>query len=313
MFVLVDLPQGMMKDLFEESAKPQLRAWARDIVDAAGREPGLAMWDATNEPDLVRIPAFMPNTNQPQRIAVARFMAGVLHELDHRTPVTIGCLYLDCTQQTADVVDVLSYHDYSMTRAQMAADIARAQQLAASARKPIMTTEMGCTGRANPYDVEIEEHDKAHMGWIIWELMIAHTWGNVHGVMYADGTIRDPAIVAAMLGFFRNRGPDVVMEESDREGITSGVLDDARKWLANPRPDYFDGMVIVETEANTLEAAELVGMRDPPTRRVELLRAGAQDFAALRLLIEKFSAELAPNAVAGTTPMHRFYTPTVPH
>ena len=31
------------------------------------------------------------------------------------------------------------------------------------------------------------------------------------------------------------------MEESDREGITSGVLDDARKWLAKPAPDYFDG------------------------------------------------------------------------
>jgi hypothetical protein len=131
--------------------------------------------------------------------------------------------------------------------------------------------------------------------------------------MYADGTVRDPSIVAAIFGFFRNRGPDVVMEESDREGITSGVLDDAGKWLANSKPDYFDGMVIAETEANTLEAAQLVGMRDLPTRRVEMLRAGPQDFAALKLLIEKFSAELAPNAVPGTAPMHRFYTPTVPH
>jgi hypothetical protein len=72
-------------------------------------------------------------------------------------------------------------------------------------------------------------------------------------------------------------------------------------------------MVIAETEANTLEAAELVGMRDLPTRRVDLLRAGPQDFAALRLLIEKFSTELAPNAIAGTAPMHRYYTPAVPH
>jgi hypothetical protein len=310
MFVLVDLPQGMMKDLFEESAKPQLRAWAKDIVDAAGREPGLAMWDATNEPDLVRMPAFMPNTNQPQRIAVARFMAQVLHELDHHTPVTIGCLYLDCTQQTADVVDVLSYHDYSMTRAQMAADISRAQQLAVSVKKPIMTTEMGCTGRANPYDVEIEEHDKAHMGWIVWELMIAHNWGPIHGVFYPDGTVRDPAIAAAIVGVFRNRSSEVVLEEPDREGLMSGALEDAQKWLHNPNPDWFDGLVVAETEANFLEANQLVGLRELPTRRVEMLRAG-NDMAGLRKAIQEFTLDLLPFITPGKQPAHRYYTPKV--
>jgi hypothetical protein len=172
---------------------------------------------------------------------------------------------------------------------------------------------MACVGRANPYDIAIEEHEKHHMGWFVWELMIAKAWGNVHGIMYADGTIRDPSIVAAVLGFYRNRGPNIVMEESDREGITSGVLDDARKWLANANPDYFDGMVIAETQANTLEAAQLVGMRDLPTRKVELLRAQPQNFPALREMIVAFSAELAPNAIPGTTPMHRFYTPAVAH
>jgi len=310
MFVLVDLPQGMMKDLFEDTAKPQLRAWAKDIVDAAGKEPGLAMWDATNEPDLVRMPAFMPNTNQPQRIAVARYVASVLHELDRRTPVTIGCLYLDCTAQTADVVDVLSYHDYSMTRAQMAADISRAQQLSASAKKPIMTTEMGCTGRANPYDLEIEEHDKAHMGWIIWELMIAHNWGPIHGVFYPDGTVRDPAIAAAIVGAFRNRFSEVVPEEPDREGLMSGALEDAQKWLHNPNPDWFDGLVVAETEANFLEANQLVGLRDLPTRRVEMLRTG-NDMAGLRKLIQEFTAALVPFITTGRPPAHRYYTPKV--
>ena len=180
-------------------------------------------------------------------------------------------------------------------------------------KKPLINTEMACVGRANPYDIEIEEHNKAHMGWFIWELMIAHYWGNVHGIFYPDGTIRDPSIVAAVMGFYRNRGPDIVMEETDREGITSGLLDDARKWLADPHPDYFAGMVMAETEANTLEAGQLVGMRDLPTRKVDLLRAGPQNFAALRLLIEQFSDELAPNAIPGNTPRHRFYTPVVPH
>jgi hypothetical protein len=313
MFVVVGGPDSMMPGLFEEAAKPKLREYAQDLVHAVGNEPGLAFWDAANEPDWVHPPAALPNTNQPQRIKVARFMAQTLNELDKDTPVTIGCMMLDCTQETADVVDVLSHHDYSQTRAQIDADILRAQRMSAQFKKPAINSEMACVGRANPYDIEIEEHNKHHMGWIIWELMIAQYWGNVHGIFYADGTVRDPSIVAALYGFYRNRGPDVVMEESDREGITSGVLQDARRWLAGPKPDWFDGMVIAETEANTLEAAQLVGMRDLPTRKVELLRAASPNIPALRLLVQQFSDQLAVNAIPGEAPLHRYYTPQVQH
>jgi hypothetical protein len=312
MFIFIDLPGGMMPDLFQESAKPKLREWATDVVAAAGKEPGLAFWDATNEPDLVRIPSAMPNTNQPQRIAVAKYLATVLNELDRNTPVTIGCLFLTCTEQTADVVDVLSYHDYSQTRAQIAADITRAQKLSASMKKPIITTEMGCTGRANPYDVDIEEHDKAHMGWVIWELMIAHNWGPIHGVFYPDGTVRDPAIAASIVGVFRNRTSEVILEEPDREGILSGVIEDAEKWLKEPNPDWFAGVVAAESAANLLEANQLVGLRELPTRKVDKLRAG-RDIPALRKLLEEFTAELTPFKTPGKAPFHRFYTPEVAH
>jgi hypothetical protein len=313
MVEVVNGPAGMMHGLFEESAKPLLRDYARDLVDAIGNEPGLSFWDAGNEPDWVRPPEAMPNTNQPQRIAVVKFMATAFHEFDHHTPVTIGCLFLSCTMETASYVDVLSHHDYSQTRAQIVADIIRGQAFAASVHKPLINTEMACVGRANPYDIEIEEHSRAHMGWFIWELMIAHYWGDVHGIFYPDGTIRDPSIVAAVMGFYRNRGPGVVLEQTDREGITSGLLDDARKWLADPRADYSAGMVLAESEANTLEAGQLVGMRDLPTRKVDMLRVGPQNALALRQLIRQFSDQLAPNAIAGQTPRHRFYTPAVPH
>jgi hypothetical protein len=312
MLIFVDMP-GFLPDLFEESAKPKLRAWVKDVVDAVGNEPGLAFWDAHNEPDLVRIPSVPPNTNQRQRTAVARFVASTLKELDPRTPVTIGCLYLSCTEETADVVDVLSYHDYSQTRAQMAADIARAQKLSAKLGKPIIATEIGCTGRANPYDIDIEEHDKARMGWVIWELMIAHNWAPIHGVFYPDGTVRDPSIAAAILGVFRNRGADLVLEEPDREGILSGAIEDANAWLKAPTPVWFDGLVVAETEANLLEANELVGLRELPTRKVDLLRAGPSDISALRKLIEEFTAALTPFKTPGMAPAHRYYVPEVPH
>jgi len=31
------------------------------------------------------------------------------------------------------------------------------------------------------------------------------------------------------------------------------------------------------------------------------------------LLIQQFSDDLAPNAIPGETPRHRYYTPSVPH
>lgn len=55
-----------------------------------------------------------------------------------------------------------------------------------------------------------------------------------------------------------------------------------------------------------------MGLRDLPARKVELLRGG-HDMDAPRLLIQEFSQELAPNAIPGQTPLHRYYTPYVPH
>jgi hypothetical protein len=102
-----------------------------------------------------------------------------------------------------------------------------------------------------------------------------------------------------------------MLEQTDREGITSGVLDDARKWLDDSKPDWANGLVIAETEARTLEAGQLVGMRDLPTRRVYMLRAEPENLPALREMIQEFSGDLAPNAIPGMTPLHRYYTPKV--
>ncbi len=118
-----------MPDLFEDRAKPGLTDYVTALHRAIGNEPGLSFWDAANEPDWVRLPTAPPNTNQPMRIKVAKFVASEFNRLDTRTPVTIGCLFLTCTEDVAPFVDVLSFHDYSQTRAQMVADIKRGKAL----------------------------------------------------------------------------------------------------------------------------------------------------------------------------------------
>jgi hypothetical protein len=280
-------------EMFHESAPyPLSRAWAKDLIDTIGNEPALAFWDVFNEPD------YPPTgTNRPAHIAYARVMAQIFRELDTRsprTPVTIGFAYEKPMEENADVVDVLSFHDYSPTREEIRSNITAAVTFAAKVHKPVINTEIGCTGRANPYDMIIEEYSNAHIGFYVWELMVTKYWGNVHGIFYPDGTVRDPSIPAAMLGLYRNRTTNAVEEFPDREGWVTRTVTDGRKWLNDTNASYADGLRFAEIAANILEANELVPMRDLPSRRVMLLREENPDPAALRELLTDLLNKLEP-------------------
>jgi hypothetical protein len=277
----------------------RIREFVKELVTALGDEPALAFWDASNEPDYN--PPGAPRDQQQKRIEIARLIADMLHELDQKTPVTIGVAYERTMETLADAVDVLSFHDYLSTRAAIAEDVARAKVFAARVGKQVMNTEIGCIARANPYDVTLEEHMKADVGWYIWELMITRRWGNVHGVFYPDGTVRDPSIPAAMFGLFRNRSDNALLENVNREGWVNTNIAAAQAWLDNPAGGWKDGLDAAEKLANLLETAQLIAMREPPTRTIGLLRQGTPDPTALRKQISRYIDLLRPYERAGTS------------
>lgn len=272
----------------------EIRDFVAALIAAIGREPALAFWDASNEPDYN--PPGSPANREQKRTEIARLIAAELHELDKKTPVTIGVAYERNMEALSDAVDVLSFHNYLPTRAAISNDIARAKAFAAKTGKQVMNTEIGCIARANPYDVTLEEHMKAGVGWYIWELMITKRWGDVHGVFYPNGTVRDPSIPMAVMGIFRNRGADVTLERPDREGKVTRTIADAKNWLALSTGDWHAGLDIAEIAANLLESAQLVPLRELPSRQVEMLRNGPEDLTALRTLLEKDIATLQPYA-----------------
>ena len=286
--VVVDYSYTMIED---EAGRQLIRKYAADLVKTLANEPGLEFWDVTNEPDWPPT----PQESVRKKIASARYMAGLFHELDAKTPVTVGTAFVPAMEELADCVDVLSWHDYSPTRGQIRANIERAQAFAAKVSKPIFNTEIGAVGRANPYDVALQEFMNAGMGWYIWELTILpEGWGSIQGVFYPDGTVRDPTIVAAMLGFFRNRGPDIVPSEADKEGWVTKVVTNSKKWLSQPAGTWKEGLDLAEEAANLLESGELIAMREPPTRHVDLMRKGQPDLPALRALLQKYIEILEP-------------------
>jgi hypothetical protein len=273
----------------------RMQAWIKAVADIVKDKPSMAFWDVQNEPDF-QGPREHPRAREDlaRRMHLAQMFAETVHEVDKVHPTTVGCTYEKCMEDTASFADVLSFHDYSPTVAQIDENLSKASAFAARVHKPFFNTEMGCIGRANPYDVILHEYYKAHVGFYIWELMITRYWGNVHGVFYPDGTVRDPSIPAALLGIFRSRGSNVVFEDPDRESWVTTAVEDGKAWLASPNPDWNDGLRIAEIEANLLEAAQLVPMRSLPTRNVYLLRAGKPDVPALRTAISRYVTLLEP-------------------
>jgi len=190
---------------------------------------------------------------------------------------------------------VLQFHDYMQTREQIRDNIRRAKAFAAKVNKPLINGELGCIARANPYDITLQEHMNAKVGWYIWELMIVREgWGTVHGVFYEDGSVRDPSIPAAMMGFFRKRSGEILPAVPDQEGWITKIIDRSNTWLENPDAAWKDGLDIAETAAHLLEAGELVAMRTPPTWKVEMLRQGGENRDSLKSLITKLNVQLAP-------------------
>jgi Endo-beta-mannanase len=278
-----------------ENARP----FVTDLVAAVGKEPGLEMWDVENEPDCCKLP---PSPMNMIRMEHAVYMAKMFHEVDPVTPVTIGMAYADNLAITGDAVDVISFHNYLTTRADIRADIAKAKAYAAKMNKPLINSEIGCIARANPYDVVLQEHMDAHIGWYIWELMITGQWGTVHGVFYPDGTVRDPSIVAALLGMFRNRGDKVIEDVPDRENHLTEAVANNKKWLADANADWNAGLDLAEVSVNLLEASQLIAMHDLPSRKVMLMRKGAPDMQALRAMLEQYTKLMEPYQLAPNDP-----------
>ncbi len=117
--------------------RTRIQQFITALVGAIGQEPALAFWDASNEPDYNA--AGSPPDRQTKRMEIARQIAALFHELDPKTPVTIGVANERNMEVLADVVDVLSFHNYLSTRQAIADDVARAKAFAARTGKQAPT------------------------------------------------------------------------------------------------------------------------------------------------------------------------------
>jgi hypothetical protein len=274
------LDPAILESDFHESGNAYISA----VVNALKGEKGLFIWDVMNEPScndyILKADSSVLQERYAKIWAFVKYYCNLTHEFDSGHPITVGHTFSRDIEPTVNEVGIISFHDYLPTRKLIQATYDEAISLGKKYNKPLINSEMACLCRANPYDLALEICEKNHVGWYIFELMIDSYWSDVHGIFYPDGSIRDPSIVAAIMGFHRNRSNSAIKAHANREGHAlkaiqkvKEALDEGVEVFTIKRKTVEEILEAAEYCANLLEACELVPMWDPPTAKIGRLRA----------------------------------------
>ena len=276
--------------------------YVRDMVLALKDESGLLMWDVMNEPSCNNWYKDASKEEQPARWEkISRFLkhyCDLIRELDPDGCITIGHTTPDDLEPSNAWVDVISFHDYSETRARINHAYDVALEAGKQYGKPVINSETCCLCRANPYDVAIETAMQRNTGFYVFNLVSEGYWGEVHGLIYPDGTVRNPDAVAALYGFFRNRTSSRIKAKPNREGyvyralklLEESLTDDTGLFRNTPRTTD-EILEAAEYAANLMECNEIVPMIDPPSAKIADWRAMPKEERNLEE-VRKFAYEL---------------------
>ena len=276
--------------LLEEAFIEKGKAYLCDVVAALHDEPALIMYDVMNEPGCNHL-IWDAKDDAEKDYWMQRHwdfllpMCRYLRELDQENAVTVGywlAAHVGPAEQEG-LTNVISYHDYSPSLKGIRGNAELALEAGRKYGLPVMNTETGCIARGNPYDLVLETMHQLHIPTYIFNLMIKGYCDDEHGIFYDDGTVRDPAAIAALMGIFRNRNYETIIPESpNRERGVKRALDRLESLLGEN--DYGDdGFVYKAVTVEALldacdslacyiETAQMTGMRIPPTARVAYFR-----------------------------------------
>jgi hypothetical protein len=293
---------GMTNDDEPKTLSPEYRKiqeeFCEKMIEALKDEPGLLMWDVMNEP---MISYFLqqspPEKRAERRERVNAFIAYFIDFIRQRDPVnaiTVGYALTSSMEPTVGLCDVISFHNYDRTYRDIKREFQRAKETAEKYGKPFMNTETGCLARANPYDLVLKLCEEYNCGWYLFELMIYGRCDTEHGIFYPDGTVRDPATIAAMFGCYRKRdGEGIVVPLPNREGVAEWSINRIKKALKEYTCDCFDYrrsnpeelLEACEEAANLLECCDMIPMATPPTYLINKWRKEeTPDLDAIRRL-----------------------------
>ena len=276
---------GLNPDTLEPSWWAEVGdAYVRDVVAALKDEPGLIIWDIMNEPScndyLLKC---TPEERVPRWEKMNVFLqhyCELVKELDPVNAITIGHTWAGDLEPSSEWVDVISFHDYLESESRIENTYSEAEKISEKYGKPLINSELSCIGRANPYELSIKIAREHKVGFYVFELMIRGYWGDIHGIFYPDGTVRDPSIVSSMLGFYRKYTQDRIKPNPNKEGKATAALqrlsramNDSAEVFRHKQSSSDAILEAAEWIINLLESSEMVPMYDPPSVKLAYYRS----------------------------------------
>ena len=110
------------------------------------------MWDIMNEPFTNAY--YDRASKQEKKLREAeitefiRYYLTYVKKLDPVNAITVGYTFSSQLEPTADLVDVLSFHDYTVPRSTIEEAYRIAETVSKKFGKPMLNTETGCIARA---------------------------------------------------------------------------------------------------------------------------------------------------------------------
>ena len=207
----------------------RLEKYAGDIVMRYRGDPRVLMWDIMNEPM-----ADFQHVTRKEREHIwsfCRHFCSFVRKADPTHPTTVGHALVEYIPRTMDLVDVISIHSYERFADWLRKDIALGRGYAQRVGKPAIITEFGNPGVGQKYEMALEVIESEKIGFYFWELMIAKVmFTRMSGLLYPDGTVREPEAIAALLGFRHNPEGIPLNRPPDDGTALRKIVEDSTKW-----------------------------------------------------------------------------------
>ena len=275
---------------FSRLGEKGVERYVRDVVGRFRGDPRVLGWDVMNEPM-----ADFNHVTRAERDAIWEFvgrMSALVKELDPAHPITVGEAVVEYIPKTVDRVDFISVHSYEADPREFRKDLELASHYGRASGKPVVVTECGNPGAGQKYEMVFEVLGQEKTGFYFWELMIGKMqFREMAGLIYPEGTTREPSAVAALVRGFRNsmvgfprKQDGVPLKTPPDESALRAFLEKPEQWppfveKAKSAPRTASGM------APFLHPLTALGRRKgrPGPKAMEIFEAGLTIAHLLRL------------------------------
>jgi len=199
------------QNMLGEEFWPQLEKYLEDVCGKFRGDKRIVMWDVMNEPMCTSFAS-----TEEGREKIWKFLShflDVVKKIDPTHPQTVGYMTSANIWRLVDKTDVIAFHNYIGDMNAFRKDVRFVKSLGEKHNKPVIINEVARRETGQHFWLFMPVLQQENIGWYFWELMLGKTEFSrgdnpIQGVIYPDGTCKDPREIASILNFYPASRPD---------------------------------------------------------------------------------------------------------